>query len=385
MCPRLPLLMREASGSAAWISIRDVRPLGNRSRTGSSPVPQRRRRDLRDRDAESKGRHICAPPPPPVHRPTAGRRDRRRAVCRPCCRPPPPRSPPGPRLQHPEDPLGGLAVLEHRRCGPQRTARSSSPVSPPGQKVGARCAPRTSWDRLATGRYVPYAYLKAARSISAVRGAAGGPGPAQAGHRRRRVPGRHGPQHRRQGQSADPARRPPSRSRVRCQRRQGQPGLRRRRQTVTARSAPPTSGTAPPTGVYISHAYVLHRPCTLCKERRDAVPTSTVGDLTRRSSSPPRCPAPSAAGASYGVPPSVTIAQAILESGWGRSGLSSRGPQLLRHQVLQTAGTAPSRRAATSYRTNECTKAGSASHHGHLPHVRHRRRTRSATTATSCG
>ncbi|MEZ5089586.1 MAG: glucosaminidase domain-containing protein [Micropruina sp.] len=35
----------------------------------------------------------------------------------------------------------------------------------------------------------------------------------------------------------------------------------------------------------------------------------------------------------YGVPRAVTIAQSILESGWGRSGLSAKQEQLLRHQM----------------------------------------------------
>lgn len=39
----------------------------------------------------------------------------------------------------------------------------------------------------------------------------------------------------------------------------------------------------------------------------------------------------------YGVPRAVTIAQSILESGWGRSQLTAEVQQLLRHQ-MQCAG-----------------------------------------------
>ena len=49
----------------------------------------------------------------------------------------------------------------------------------------------------------------------------------------------------------------------------------------------------------------------------------------------------------FKVPASVTLAQAILESGWGRSKLSAQRQELLRHEVLRRTR-ARSRSAATT-------------------------------------
>jgi len=74
-------------------------------------------------------------------------------------------------------------------------------------------------------------------------------------------------------------------------------------------------------GTYISHAYVVTPTLHLCP-----------GASTQPIASPDLTPAQFLAAAvpgaqqgwrEYGVPASVTIAQAILESGWGRSGLSA--------------------------------------------------------------
>jgi flagellar protein FlgJ len=74
-------------------------------------------------------------------------------------------------------------------------------------------------------------------------------------------------------------------------------------------------------GTYISHAYVVTPTLHLCPGAASTPPASTPA-LT-----PDQFIAAAAAGAQagwreYGVPASTTIAQAILESGWGRSGLS---------------------------------------------------------------
>jgi flagellar protein FlgJ len=108
------------------------------------------------------------------------------------------------------------------------------------------------------------------------------------------------------------------------------------------------------TGLYVSHAYVVTPTLTLCKG--SSSPTTSV-TLT-----PAQFIAAAVSGAQrgwqeYGVPPSVTMAQAILESGWGRSSLASVDRNYFgikcfsgKHGTLANG--------CHVYKTNECTKAG---------------------------
>jgi flagellar protein FlgJ len=110
------------------------------------------------------------------------------------------------------------------------------------------------------------------------------------------------------------------------------------------------------TGLYISHAYVSTPTLELCKDARTAPP------VTAPAKTPAEFIAAAVPGAQlgwreYGVPPSVTIAQAILESGWGRSGLAVNHRnhfgikcQNGRHGTLANG--------CYTYKTTECTKAG---------------------------
>jgi flagellum-specific peptidoglycan hydrolase FlgJ len=108
------------------------------------------------------------------------------------------------------------------------------------------------------------------------------------------------------------------------------------------------------TGLYVSHAYVVTPTLTLCKG--SSSPTTSV-TLT-----PTQFIAAAVSGAQrgwqeYGVPPSVTMAQAILESGWGRSSLASVDRNYFGIKCFNGKyGTLAN--GCHLYKTNECTKAG---------------------------
>lgn len=70
-------------------------------------------------------------------------------------------------------------------------------------------------------------------------------------------------------------------------------------------------------GRYVAHAYMLSGTPKACPAA-PAAPTLTPAQFIAAA-----VPGAQQGWREYGVPPSVTIAQAILESGWGRSGLSA--------------------------------------------------------------
>jgi flagellum-specific peptidoglycan hydrolase FlgJ len=108
-------------------------------------------------------------------------------------------------------------------------------------------------------------------------------------------------------------------------------------------------------GRYVSHAYVVTPTLHLCKDAA-SVPTSTV-NLTNAQFIEAAVPGAQRGWREFGVPPSVTIAQAILESGWGRSSLSTRGRNYFGIKCFDGRyGTIAS--GCDSYNTSECTKAG---------------------------
>jgi flagellar protein FlgJ len=109
-------------------------------------------------------------------------------------------------------------------------------------------------------------------------------------------------------------------------------------------------------GNYISHAYVVTPTLHLCPGASPPPKSST--SLTPAQFIAAALPGAQRGWREFGVPPSVTIAQAILESGWGRSGLASVDKNYFgikcfngKHGSLATG--------CHTYPTNECTKAGS--------------------------
>ena len=108
-------------------------------------------------------------------------------------------------------------------------------------------------------------------------------------------------------------------------------------------------------GTYLSHAYIESPALPLC-------PGTTTTPTTAVQLTPAQFIAAAVPGAQlgwrqYGVPPSVTIAQAILESGWGHSGLAAVDKNYFGIKCFNGVhGTLAN--GCHVYQTNECTKAG---------------------------
>lgn len=122
------------------------------------------------------------------------------------------------------------------------------------------------------------------------------------------------------------------------------------------------------TGAYVSDAYVLHPPKRTFKPcprlASAATPSSPLGPI------PAPKPGISANAAAFlnsvaaparqgdkelGVPASVTLAQAILESGWGRSKLTANDKNYF---GIKCFSKGPYAVGCHDYVTNECDKAG---------------------------
>jgi len=109
-------------------------------------------------------------------------------------------------------------------------------------------------------------------------------------------------------------------------------------------------------GYYISHAYVVTPTLTLCKGAAPIPPSTSVG-LTKAQFLAAAVPAAQRGWREFGVPASVTIAQGILESGWGTSGLSSVDKNFFGIKC-QTGRYGTIASGCKTYQTTECTKAG---------------------------
>jgi flagellar protein FlgJ len=109
-------------------------------------------------------------------------------------------------------------------------------------------------------------------------------------------------------------------------------------------------------GSYISHAYVVTPTLHLCPGSSTATPVTTPS-ITPSQFIAAAVPGAQRGWREYGVPASVTIAQAILESGWGRSSLSATDKNYFGIKCQNGAyGTLAS--GCHVYHTTECDKAG---------------------------
>ncbi|MBM2621425.1 sporangiospore maturation cell wall hydrolase GsmA [Actinoplanes sp. LDG1-06] len=110
-------------------------------------------------------------------------------------------------------------------------------------------------------------------------------------------------------------------------------------------------------GTYISHAYVVSPALSVCPGT-SATPSTPATSLTPEQFIKAAVPGAQQGWREYGVPASVTIAQAILESGWGRSGLSTVDRNYFGIKC-QSGRYGTLANGCHDYNTQECTKAGS--------------------------
>ncbi|MEU4623854.1 sporangiospore maturation cell wall hydrolase GsmA [Actinoplanes sp. NPDC023801] len=212
-----------------------------------------------------------------------------------------------------------------------------------GQKVQGKVRTTTQWDRMAGGRYVSHAYV-----LGSVRIPACTPPVSSQTYVTGKVRTADGPVNVRSGPSAKNAvvRKAVDGATVKI---------------VCSVQGSRVAGTVRTTdrwdrlsdGQYLSHAYVVSGAVPACP----APPAAPAPSLT-----PEQFIAAASSGAQqgwrqYGVPASVTIAQAILESGWGRSSLSATDRNYFGIKC-QNGYFGPHADGCHVYRTTECDKAG---------------------------
>lgn len=109
------------------------------------------------------------------------------------------------------------------------------------------------------------------------------------------------------------------------------------------------------TNNYLSHAFMVTPALPVCKGATP--PSSTPTTQTPEQFIKAAVPGAQQGWREYGVPPSVTIAQAILESGWGRSTLSGTHRNYFGIKC-QNGKWGKLANGCAVYNTQECTKAG---------------------------
>jgi flagellar protein FlgJ len=203
-----------------------------------------------------------------------------------------------------------------------------------GQKVRALCSvagpsvrgsvrTTTRWDKLSTGGYVTDAYLRASATIprctspQAVKVKAKPKPVAKTTYKVGTVRSTDGKVNIRTGPSTSS---PVKRAVATGTKVQGVCGVVGTLVKGTVRTT--TQWNRLSDGTYISHAYIVTPTLHLCPGAASTPPASTPA-MTPAQFIAAAVPGAQAGWRQYGVPPSTTIAQAILESGWGRSSLST--------------------------------------------------------------
>ncbi|HEU5107974.1 MAG TPA: sporangiospore maturation cell wall hydrolase GsmA [Micromonosporaceae bacterium] len=235
----------------------------------------------------------------------------------------------------------------HVRTGPSTTAASVGTLrdgarvkiscAVDGQRVRGTVRTTDRWDRLTSGRYVSHAFVRVAGAVPACRPAAvtGVVRTEDGAVRLRTGPSREFPANGAAGSGA--------RLRLVC-------AAAGERVNGTVRSTAQWDRLAD--GRYVSHAYVRSPSLPRCA---GTVPTAPA-QLTPEQFIAGAAPGARKGWRQYGVPASVTIAQAILESGWGRSALSSSDRNYFGIKCFGDPG--PIAAGCRVYETWECDKAG---------------------------
>jgi Mannosyl-glycoprotein endo-beta-N-acetylglucosaminidase len=106
-------------------------------------------------------------------------------------------------------------------------------------------------------------------------------------------------------------------------------------------------------GGYISHGYVVTKSAIpVCAPPPAVIPTGPLSTASKSAFIASAVPAAQQSQREYRVPTSVTLAQAILESGWGRSTLSQNDRNYFGMKCFGSPG--PIAIACHTYSTNEC-------------------------------
>lgn len=214
--------------------------------------------------------------------------------------------------------------LDSAAVGSLRNGQRITPVcGVPGQTVRGSVRTTNLWDRLADGTFVTDAYVWAAKPVQPCASSSpqaekvkAKPAPAAAKYKIGTVRSTDGKVNIRTGPSTSA---PVLRSVVTGAKVYGVCGVVGTLVNGTVRAT--TQWNRLSDGGYISHAYVVTPTLHLC-------PGSSTVPSASPAVTPEQFVAAAVPGAQrgwrdYGVPASVTIAQAILESGWGRSSLST--------------------------------------------------------------
>jgi len=245
-------------------------------------------------------------------------------------------------------------------------ARVSIACQVSGQYVRGSMWATAQWDRLTNGRYISHAYVRetawippcgasAAAPAAAATAAASTPATgAVAGT----VRSNHGPVRFRAGASSSVATlgslRNGTRITIAC--------------AVTGQYVRGTAGATAQwdrltNGSYISHAYVASGAVPRCDAPpapiappATAIAAGPVGTMSNAQFIAASVPGAQQGWREFGVPPSVTIAQGILESGWGRSTLSTNDRNYVGIKCFGSPGAIAV--GCRSYPTTECDRAG---------------------------
>ncbi|MCU7726636.1 sporangiospore maturation cell wall hydrolase GsmA [Actinoplanes sp. KI2] len=223
-----------------------------------------------------------------------------------------------------------------------------------GQSVRGSVRTTSQWDRLSNNSYVTHAYLQIGRTLplcATKKPVAAKPAPvAGAAYTIGTVRSTDGAVNVRTGPGTSF---PLKRTVLNGAKVQGVCGVVGQSVNGTVRST--TQWNRLGDGGYISHAYVVTPTLHLCP---GASLTPVVApEITPEQFLAAAVPGAQAGWRQYGVPASVTIAQAILESGWGKSGLSLTDGNYFGIKC-QNGKYGTIAKGCHVYNTSECDKAG---------------------------